>query len=570
MIGRAGVDLLGAPFHLDDAGVAWIEATLATMTDDEKVGQLFTLLSYTGDDAALTDLVRRVKPGGIMFRPLPARAVLEGVAALRRESRIPVLVAANLESGGDGIAHEGTNVGSPMQIAATGDVDAARWLGSVCGREGGALGVNWTFGPIVDIDLNFRNPITNTRTFGADPDTVRRLAVEYTRAVQAGGMAAAPKHFPGDGVDERDQHLVTSSNDLPCDAWDATFGEIYRACFAAGAKSVMVGHIMQPAWSRHLRPGIEDHDILPASLAPELINGLLRGHLRFNGLVVTDASTMAGMVGTMPRSAQVPAAIAAGCDMFLFTRNLEEDVEYMRRGIADGVVTAERLEEALTRILALKASLGLQRTPTALPDADTALRVLADAQHRTWARAVATASITLVKDTGAILPLDPQRHRRVLLHDLHGGTGFFDSSDRGADQLLVELLTAEGFEVIRFEPTPGMEGDVSPTTDTTDRFDLILYLARLATRSNQTTVRIEWAQPMGANVPLFTSSVPTVFISVENPYHLLDVPRVPVYINTYNASETTIRALVDKLMGRSPFTGTSPVDAFCGRWDTRV
>ena len=151
--------------------------------------------------------------------------------------------------------------------------------------------------------------------------------------------------------------------------------------------------------------------------------------------------------------------------------------------------------------------------------------------------------------------LDPRRHRRVLLHDLHGGVGFFDSSDRGADQLLADLLAAEGFEVSRSEPTAGMEGDVSPTTDTTEQFDLILYIARLATRSNQTTVRIEWAQPMGANAPLFASSVPTVFVSVENPYHLLDVPRVPVYINTYNASDVTIRALVDNSWVAHPSPG---------------
>jgi beta-N-acetylhexosaminidase len=257
--------------------------------------------------------------------------------------------------------------------------------------------------------------------------------------------------------------------------------------------------------------------------------------------------------------------------MFLFTRNLDEDVEYMRRGIATGVLTQARLHEALIRILAFKASLGLHRADGVVaPDEMSALRELNNPEHVAWAADVASSAITLVKDTAAILPLDVHRHRRVLLHDLHGGNGFFDSSDRGADRLLVELLIAEGFEVTRFEPTMEMEGEVSPTTDTTERYDLILYLARLATRSNQTTVRIEWAQPMGANVPMVMTSVPTVFVSVENPYHLIDVPRVPTYINTYNSSATTIRALVEKLMGRSPFTGVSPIDPFCGRWDAKV
>lgn len=562
----ARVDLRGAPFHLDEEAIAWVEETLASLDERERVGQLFTLISYTGDEAALADLVERTAPGGVMFRPLPVAEIRAGVEALRRVSRVPVVIAANLEKGGDGAAREGTHVGNPLQIAATANAANASRLGTVCGREGAAAGVTWAFAPIVDVDLNFRNPITNTRTFGADPGTVRDMGLAYINALHAEGLAAAPKHFPGDGVDERDQHLVTSTNDLSCEEWDRTFGDIYRACIAADVTSIMVGHIMAPAWSRRLRPGIGDRDILPASLAPEILNDLLRDRLGFNGLIVSDASTMAGMAARLPRSAMVPASIAAGCDMFLFARNLEEDVAFMRAGIEDGVITAERLDDALTRILAFKASLGLHRgagAPRALDDDTVAL-------HRAWARDVADQAITLVKHTEPILPLDPVRHRRVLLHDLHGGRGFFDSADRGADRLLADLLTAEGFEVTRFESTATMEGDFSPTSDTTENVDLILYLARLATRSNQTTVRIEWAQPMGVDVPLFVGSVPTLFVSVENPYHLLDVPQVPAYINTYDSGEATIRALVDKLVGRAPFTGVDPVDSFCGRWDTRV
>ena len=228
------------------------------------------------------------------------------------------------------------------------------------------------------------------------------------------------------------------------------------------------------------------------------------------------------------------------------------------------------MREALTRILGFKASLGLHRSDRPAPDPEVASGAIATEEHLRWARDVADRAITLVKDVDGLLPLDVRKHRRVLLHDLHGGEGFFDSSDRGADRLLEGLLAAEGFEVSRFRSTAGREGDVSPTTDTIGCYDLILYLARLHTRSNQTTVRIEWAMPMGANVPTFMTSVPTLFVSVENPYHLLDVPRVPAFINTYNSGETTIRALVEKLLGRSPFRGVSPVDPFCGRWDARL
>jgi beta-N-acetylhexosaminidase len=132
------------------------------------------------------------------------------------------------------------------------------------------------------------------------------------------------------------------------------------------------------------------------------------------------------------------------------------------------------------------------------------------------------------------------------------------------------MLVKEGFDVDQFDPNKGMEGMMTPYSAVTDKYDLIVYLCNMATKSNQTTVRIEWAMPMGANVPIYMTKVPTIFISVENPYHLLDVPRVRTFINTYNSTDTVLDALMDKLTGRSEFKGKSPVDAFCGMWDTKL
>jgi beta-N-acetylhexosaminidase len=132
------------------------------------------------------------------------------------------------------------------------------------------------------------------------------------------------------------------------------------------------------------------------------------------------------------------------------------------------------------------------------------------------------------------------------------------------------LLEEEGFDIDQFDPNKGMEGMMTPYSAITEKYDLIIYLANMATKSNQTTVRIEWAQPMGANVPIYGESVPTIFVSVENPYHLLDVPRVKTFINAYSSNDNILKAVVDKLMGRSEFKGINPVDPFCGMWDTRL
>jgi beta-N-acetylhexosaminidase len=562
------------PFYLNDEDISWVKSTLGDMNTDEKIGQLFCLIGYTSEEGYLKNLAANFKIGGLMCRPMAAAEAVDTVRILQETSRIPMLIAANLENGGAGIVKEGTKLGTQMQVAATDDEEMAYKLGLVCGREGSAVGANWGFSPVIDIDYNFRNPITNTRTFGSDPERVRRMGLQYVKGLQENGVAASIKHFPGDGLDERDQHLATTVNDMSCEEWDATYGEVFRAHIEAGAKTVMMGHIMQPAYTRKLKPGVADRDILPASLSYELTTTLLKEQLGFNGLVITDSTTMAGMVIPMPREQAVPQTIAAGCDMFLFTRNFDEDYGYMKKGVENGVISAERLDEAVTKILALKASLKLHSKKTdgtIAPNLENALQMLGNEEHQAWARECADRSITLVKEEEDVMPISPAKYKKVLLYGIEtAGGGFFDKETKSAADTFKQRLEEEGFEVDVFNPNKAMEGRMLPYTSVTEKYDLILYIANLATKSNQTVVRIEWAFPMGANIPFYVASVPTIFISVENPYHLLDVPRVRTYINTYGFSDTVLDALMAKLTGRSDFKGISPVDPFCGKWDARI
>lgn len=561
------------PFYLNEEEIKWVESTLAGMSEEEKLGQLFCLIAYSDDHDYLKNLAQKYKPGGLMCRPMPAREVVNTVQLLQENSVIPMLISANLEKGSNGIVEEGTFIGSQMQVAATDDDEMAYKLGVVCGSEGSAVGANWSFAPIIDIDYNFRNPITNTRTLGSDPDRVRRMGVQYVKGVQEYGVAASIKHFPGDGMDERDQHLVASINSMSCEDWDKTYGAAYRACIDAGAMTVMVGHILQPAYTKKLNPEIQDKDILPATLSYELVTKLLKEQLGFNGLVVTDASTMAGMLIPMSREKAVPQAIAAGCDMFLFTKNLDEDYEYMKKGIRDGIITEERLSDALRRILATKAALKLPKKKeegTLAPSYEEAEAKVGTQQHKAWAAECADKAITLVKEEQGVLPISPKKYKKVLFYDIESQQGVAYSVRAGVAEKVKNMLAAEGFDIDVFQPTPGFEGLARRYGEIPEQYDLIIYLANMATKSNQTTVRIEWAQPMGANVPVYMEVIPTIFISVENPYHLIDVPRVKTYINTYSSNDHVLEALINKLVGRSEFKGVSPVDAFCGMWDTRL
>jgi len=557
-----------APFNLDDSGIAWVESTLAGLSTRAKVGQLFCGIATNFSEEALDATLSICTSGGVMYRPCSTEEAVTYSKLLREKVAIPMLVAANLEKGASGIVYEGTFLGSPLSIAATDEVSMAGKLGEVCGSEGAAVGANWAFAPIIDIDYNFRNPITNIRTFGSDPERVRDMGVAYVKAVQAHGVAASIKHFPGDGCDERDQHLVTSINDKSVEEWDATYGAAYKASIDAGAMTVMVGHIMQPAYSRALRPELADEDMLPATLSPELMGDLLRGKLGFNGLVVTDATTMAGFTIPMPRSKAVPTSIAAGADVFLFTRNLEEDFGFMMDGVADGTISSVRLDSAVARVLVLKAALKLHERPA--PTLEAALAVVGSEEHQAWSKECADKAITLVKEEKGVLPLTPDRYKKVLFVPIEADQGVAYSVRAGACEIIRTKLVDEGFDVDIFKAKNFFEGEVDKTSDFIGVYDLIVYVANLSTKSNQTSVRIEWAQPMGANCPHYLASIPTVFVSIENPYHLIDIPRVKTFINTYNSNDNVLDAVVEKLVGRSEFKGKSPVDAFCGRWDTHL
>lgn len=564
------IDLKAKPFYLSDEDIEWVRSTRDAMTVEEKAGQLFCVLFKEAKPEEMDYVFNILQPGGCMYRVVPTDRAVEASRALYQRCKTPPLIAANLEKGGNGIVSEGTLVGSPMEIAATDDEGMAAKMAHACAVEAAAVGANWAFAPIIDIDSNFRNPITNTRTFGSDPERVRRMGRAYVEEVQRMGLAASIKHFPGDGQDERDQHLVTSINSMDCDIWMNTYGAAYKAGIEAGALTAMVGHIMQPAWTKRLNPSIRDEDIMPGTLSREMMQGLLRGELGFNGLICTDATTMAGYTLAMSRRRAVPESIARGADMFLFARNLEEDYGFMLQGIRDGIITPERLDEAVTRILATKAALGLHRKLPEL-DVEKARQVVGCAEHQAWAEECADKAITLVKEQPGVLPLTPQRYPRVLFYTIEPPAGG-ESSYRvtPACGKLRDLLVKEGFQVDDFVPQPYGEGFTTKYEEIVRNYDLIIYAANLSTKSNQTVVRIEWKQPMGADCGHYLNDVPTVFVSLENPYHLLDFPRVKTYINCYSNNDHCLHQLVEKLTGRSAFQGKSPVDPFCGKWDARL
>ncbi len=560
------IDLKANPFFLNDEAIRWVEETKASLTVEEKLQQLFFPLGYSANEGYLQYELLNRHPGGVMFRTGRIDELFAAHSYLQTHTKVPLFLAANLEAGGDGIVAEGTAFGKQMQAAATGDPEQAYRLGRVSCAEGQAVGCNYAFAPVVDIDLNYHNPITNVRTYGSDPEMVKKCGLAYMRGAKECGSAVSIKHFPGDGVDERDQHILTSVNSLSCEEWDRTYGDIYKTLIDNGALTVMVGHIAMPAYQKKFNPGCSGRPT-PATLSPELLQNLLREKLGFNGMIISDASPMVGFLCAMDRRQSVPYCIEAGCDMLLFNKDYDEDLAYMKEGYERGILSEKRLDEAITRILAAKAALGLheKQKQGALAPKKENLSVIGCDQHKAWAAECADRAVTLVRDAQRLLPLDPVRHHRVLFEIL----GKCPSEQRVAARFIADM-EKEGFEMIPYEEevfdfTKPMH--METVEEFRAKYDLVIYIGNVENASNKTTSRLSWHAPYGAgnNIPWFVEVVPTLFISLQNPYHLLDVPMVKTFINAYSNHDLMIDTVVDKLMGRSEFKGVSPVDPFCGK-----
>lgn len=556
------LDFHSKPYYLTDEQIKWVNDTFKSMSLEQKIGQLFCPIVFTKDKDELEKFVQTKHIGGILYREGKGEELRQAHKILQASSEIPLLIASNLESGGTGSAIEGTYFGKEMLIAATGDVQKAYQLGKVSCSEGAAVGVNWSFAPVVDLDLNYHNPITNVRTFGSDLDTVINMGKAYIKAAHEQNVATSAKHFPGDGVDERDQHILTSVNSLSCEEWDRTYGKIYKEMIDAGTLTIMAAHIAMPSYEEYF-DGKECNKIIPATLSKNLLINLLRKKLGFNGLITTDATPMIGFCSASSREVAVPLSIENGCDVFLFNRNIDEDFKFMFDGYKNGILSDTRLEEAVKRILATKAALKLPQKKingTLVPDS-SALNILNCEAYDIWAKECADQGVTLVKDTQNLIPINPQIHKKILLELM----GDFPSNERVCTSF-VQKLKKEGFEVTLYQKE-GVEALKDSVADFKNRYDLIIYISNIETGSNKTVSRLNWHTVfgLGNNMPWMVCEVPTMFISVGNPYHLLDVPMIKTFINGYCNSEYVINSIIQKILGRSEFKGVSPIDPFCGR-----
>ncbi len=402
-----------APVHLDRDGAKWAEKTLRRLSLEEKVGQVFMIwarVQFLNEDSReyleLRDAMRKYHLGGFamtvpydapfLYRTQPYETA-EMLNRLQRESKLPLLIAADFERGVTMRVHGGTEFPHAMAFGAAGKLDYAEAFGRITAQESRAIGVNWNFFPVMDVNSNPANPIINTRSFGADPQQVGELGAAYIRGARANGLLTTAKHFPGHGDTATDSHLGVAQVSADMDHLQSIELPPFRQAIAAGVDAVMVAHVTVPA--------LEPDPNRVASTSPAIATDLLRGKLGFQGIVVTDALDMAGLTRLYASKIGRAAvdAFKAGNDVLIIPPDLNASYNALLQAVRSGEIPIARLDASVLKILQAKASLGLEKAR--LVDIDKLSAEVGKPENLALGQKIADDAVTLVRDNGQVLPL---------------------------------------------------------------------------------------------------------------------------------------------------------------------
>lgn len=511
---------------------------LSTMTIRQKAQQ--TAVLRIPKDRFVSDQVGAAFFFGEIITEASDIGLENGRRLLRRyadNAEIPMLITSDFENGCGSMLRGLTVLPYMMSLGATGSEELAYAYGKATALEARSVGANWTFSPVSDLNINPRNPLVNVRGLTDDADLACRMLPQIVRGMQENGLAACAKHFPGDGLDWRDQHIVTTNNTLSMEEWKRTSGRVFKTLIDAGVYSIMAGHITLPAYQSREKNGM----YLPATLSRELITDLLKGEMGFDGVVVTDALDMGGFNGWYDTLEEAEIeSFKAGCDMMLWPT--PGYVDRLVAAVESGDVPMERLDDAVTRILRMKERLGLFTSSGARPMTEADHAYVSDVQRR-----VADASITLLRDELGLFPMSPDTKRRIALIPVTHHVPALEEA-----HLLARLLRERGFAVDEYDN--GLRDDQQ------DGYDLILYA--LFSRPFRPIGFLDFLGPEAIKVQrsLQAGVNKTLIVSFGSPYFAEQYfERGKTVVNAYSMLSPSVEAFVRAACGDIPFTDFSPV-----------
>lgn len=582
-----------APVRLDREGERWARRTLAHLTLEEKIGQMVMisarvqLLNLDGPEyQRLLNAVRKYHLGGFgLTVPVQSGLLLksepyEALALtnqLQRESDLPLWFAADFERGLFMRLNGTTEFPHGMAFAAAGRPEWVTRSARITALEARAIGVQWNWSPLADVNSNPANPIINTRAYSGDPRQAGELVAAYVRGARAGGVLSTAKHFPGHGDTETDSHLGLARVGGDLERLRSVEFPPFQAAISAGVDAVMVAHLSVPA--------LDPDPTRVATTSHRIIHDLLQDELHFKGLVVTDALDMnailrlhAGGPGSNAASATAVAAVKAGVDVLILPSDLDAAYNGLLAAVRRGEIDPAQIDASVLKILRAKASVGLHRRRFADPDA--LLRLIARPENRAFAQQVADAAVTLVRDADSLVPFPanfsalgtkgiPEPYNAPGAHSGVVAVVFTDDLRNDSGHVLERELLARvpDARVIYVDPA-NAERETTAVLDAvahSERVIVAVYMVAQAGR--RALVAGEWrnsvsmATAQAALLEKMLAPAPArlAVVALGNPYLLADFPSIGTYICTYSNATVSEVSAVKALFGEIPLGGRLPV-----------
>ena len=556
--GKKPLSTTTASQRLSPAASQWVEASLRKMTLDEKIGQvLFATYhgAFTPTDAssyaqmmhAIDQLhvggfinVTQISPLGIVKSQAYPTAILAN--ELQKDSKLPLLIGADFERGTAMRLDEGTSFPTAMALAAAGNPRDAYTMGKITALEARAVGIHWVYAPDADVNNNPGNPIINTRSFGEDPQRVSEFVKEFVRGVEENGGLATAKHFPGHGDTASDSHIDIPVITADKDRLERLELVPFRAAISAGVSSIMTGHLSVPA--------LEPDRNTPATLSAHILTDLLRGELRYEGLIVTDAMEMGGITVRYPPGEAAVRAFEAGADALLMSPVPDAAFEALQSAVKSGRISRQRLDASVRRILQAKARLGLHKSR--LVDVTQVNRRLGTVASQHEAQDISDRGVTLLRDTAHRLPLDGTKPGRALLLAFYA-----DPEPYPGEDLERELRS-------RFDSLTTLRADTRfvnasnlklPPPDSYDVAILALFV-RVSDRKGNVEVPPEQAALADQ---LYKTGKPVITIGLGSPYLIERFTQAQTWLGAFGISDVAQISAARAVFGEIPIRGHLPV-----------
>jgi beta-N-acetylhexosaminidase len=567
-----------APIHLSKDGEKWAEKTLRKLSPEEKVGQVFmiwcrasflnvenpeylqwreAMQKYHIGSFAMTVHV----DGANLLRSEPYEAA-ELLNRLQRDSKLPLLIAADFERGVSMRLLGTTVFPHAMAFGADGKTDDAEQFGRITAQEARAIGVHWNFFPDADVNSNPANPIINTRSFGEDPKQVGDMVSAYIKGAHEVGMLTTVKHFPGHGDTATDSHLGVASVNVDRAHLDSIELPPFKQAIESGVDSVMVSHVTVPA--------LDPDPNHVATISPTVVSDLLEKDLGFKGLIVTDALDMAGLTHLFMNNVGRAAveAFKAGNDMLIIPADLGASFDAMLKAVQSGEISKERLDRSVLKILKIKASLGLNEAREV--DVNAVGTIVGKPENLTIGQQIADSAVTLVRDNGKVLPLKSkgtvkgglpymtkeETHNNVVAV-LFSDDVRSDSGRAFAHEVRTRVPDAR---VIYVDPriAAGMSDDVLKAVNEAQTVIAAVYVIPSAGRAGNMVTMTDATGKLIQQV-LDRVASKTVVVAMGNPYLAQDYPQIENYMCTFSNATVSEVAAAKALFGEIPIHGHLPV-----------